>query len=168
MADNPLKALDFDTIQPVEVKLGGRLFAIRPQPASVVQKVLEYSSVDQEREIVKEGDEDPRRFVRGVFGNWPDTVAAVALMLDVRPETMPTAELQETRDFLQEHLRPAVASQVFETWWEVNEIDDFFERSGRVLASPMYLRSLKLLRQAEATERAINLLATEETTSTEG
>lgn len=149
MADN-LTLLDFDDVLPVEVRLGGRSFAIRPQSAAIVQKVLEYSSVDSDRPIgAEEADtgegKDPRRFVRDVFSTWDDTVAATAWMLGVEAGGEEYAHLQA-------HLRPGVVMRVYQEWWRINEIDDFFERGGRAL---MPLDTVQRLQEIRARTRGM-------------
>lgn len=166
MTDN-LSALDFDAFTPVPVKLGGRSFMIRPQSAAMIQRVLEYSSVDTDRPIRTEGEDtgqgkDPRAFVRDAFSTWADTVAATAHMLGLQPGT---PEYDDGYAHLTEHLRPGAVMKIYETWWRVNEIDDFFERGGRALMPLDYLERLRKVR----TEMAGQLMdlamqaATEET-----
>lgn len=151
MSDNQVgSVLDFDDVRPVIVKIAGRTFSLSPQSASTVQKVLEYSSVDAER-IIDTGEtvegKDPRQFVRDVFSTWDDTVAATALMLGMGPDT---AEHTKDLAFLKEHLSPAMVIKIYERWWEVNEVDAFFARSGRVLMPVDYLRRLEQFRAATA------------------
>lgn len=146
--------LDFDVVEPVEVKLAGRSFWLRPQSAKTIQTVLEFSSVDTERNIIEreEGENaDPRRFVRDVFSNWADSVSATVLMLGAAPED---------RVFLDENLSPRHVIGIFERWWALNEIDAFFERGGRALMSLTTLPLIRELRQARVTA-ALEALATE-------
>ena len=160
--------LDFDAVEPVKVILGGRSFELRPQSAKVVQTVLEYSSVDTARKIEGEYADgsadpdaspstgvDPRRFVRGVFANWDDTVAAVALMVGSVPGSEGYAADVE---FLTEHLSPTRAMQVFERWWEVNELDAFFAVGGRALMDRTTVALVTEIRKAR-TAAAVEAVA---------
>jgi len=163
---NNSNLLDFDDVQPVEVRIGGKVFVLRPQSASVIQKVLEYSSVDAERpinteETGAEQNKDPRQAIRDGFSTWNDNVAAVALMLGVDTSTQ---EGRTEQAHLEEHLSPRVIMGIFERWWEVNEVDAFLERGFRVLMPVDYLRRLREFR--EATTQALVAAAVKEAQET--
>lgn len=164
MSDNNSAVLDFDDVKPVHVRLAGRTFSLIPQSAKAVQSVLEYASVDEQRTIATEDEDkegqgkDPRRFVRDVFSTWDDTVAATALMLGVGPETK---DYQADLTFLKEHLSPRIVIKIYERWWEVNEVDAFFARGGRVLMPVSYLERLQEFRERLA-ERAVEEIMVED------
>lgn len=126
--------------------LGGRAFTLSQQRAAIVERILSLSSEDTARNILKENDEpeSPTAVVTRMFANWDNVIQAALLMFGYEDEN---AERNTAREHLLQYLNPGHAIRLFERWWEVNEIDAFFERGGRVLMPIQTVEELRRIRQ---------------------
>lgn len=130
------RILNLDEVQTVEVILGGRSFRITQQRRAILEKVLKIAH--EEGQVAREGDDRP--LSERLFENWDAALPAFALILG---EEEGTPGFDATVAHLEEHLRVPAALQIYEAWWELNQIQGFFDRGGRPLLPPYILKALQ-------------------------
>lgn len=142
----------------MEVILNGRAFFLRQQCARLVQQVLEASGVDTDREIA---NDDTPTAIRSMFSNWNAQIKAVAQMFGYEDgvEGCDKDTYAEVIVHLQAHLTPAQAIKIFNAWWEVNEITDFFARGGKVLMPAAEAEAIEKIRRQVVQEHFQKILA---------
>lgn len=151
--DSNDRILNLDETSGVDVVLGGRHFTIQQQRFAMVQRVLAISD-QNERAISKQEGEQETEFQERIFAErWQDTILACAYMLGVEEP----ASVDGSKDlaFIEHHLSIPRAIQIWEKWYEVNQINDFFVRGGRVLMKPWMVEAFQKVQQ-DALLEALN------------
>lgn len=122
-----MASLNFDELETVEVTLGGKVFMLKPQRRSLLQRIL--------GEAFKELPTDEKDdWVEGMFKNFERQLPVFPLLFGF--EDTKSTEFKEALAHLKEWLSPAAAVQVFNSWWELNKVSDFFLRGGMALYPP--------------------------------
>lgn len=133
---HPMKrVLDFDTNAEVQVKLGGREFVIKEQRFAVIARILRISQVGD-----KDWPDDTKQ-EQIMEANWEECLPAFAMILGAEDDTSEAHAALIAH--LHQHLRIRPAIQIYNTWWEVNEVDDFLVRNGMMLVAPAVAASIK-------------------------
>ena len=127
------RLLDLDEIGSVSIKLGGKEFKIGQQRQAILERVLRFAHTDPK---VEEGED--RSFADLLFANWDDALPYFALILGFEKED----EQADCVLHLKEYLTIPAALTIYETWWEVNRIEDFFNRGSRPMLPPYILKML--------------------------
>jgi hypothetical protein len=145
--DSVPEVLNLDETIEIPVSLAGRQFVLSQQRRSVILKIIKFVTTNGASEGNKpvEGLEDAAL----LESNFDNTLPFIALMFGFEQKDTTT---KETIAFLKEHLRPAQALKIFEAWWRLNEVDDFFIRQGNVLMDPDVAQWMKTQRRALAQE----------------
>ncbi len=141
------ESLNLDETVEIPVTLAGRNFVLSQQRRSVILKIIKFVTTNGMSEGQKpEEDKDDAALLET---NFDATLPFIALMFGYEQKDSTTKEVIA---FLKEHLRPAKALQVFQAWWRLNEVDDFFIRQGNVLMDPDVAQWMKTQRRALAQE----------------
>lgn len=120
------RVINLDDEGVVEFTLGGRPFAIRQQRRAVLEKVLRHLYAREQSGAVA-ADATIDQFVDSCFGSWRDCVPTLALMLGIEEDDPNRTKLV---DHLDEHLSWSRAKWVFQQWWGLNGLVDFFALGG--------------------------------------
>lgn len=115
-----------DLIEEVTGRLADALAATELQRA---HEIIESTLTDLAKE---QGGEEfsMERFSKAAFQNFEEQLPVIALILGFDSKH---AEYPEVLAHLQEHLTFDRGQRIFEVWWEVNRVDDFFAYAGNVL-----------------------------------
>lgn len=132
----------------IAVEIEGRQFTLKQMPRLPLQRILDllYAS-DVEPEKGKGKKEKERTATEIMFAEWDKALPLLARMLGFQPEKN-ADEFEEIVRFLDENLAPMAAARLFASWYELNEIDDFFARVGKTLLDPRLAEKLKEERAA--------------------
>ena len=139
------RLLDLDEVGSRTVKLGGVQYTIRQQRQAVLERVLKFAHTD-----VQAPEGDDRAFAEMLFQNWDASLPFFALILGCEE---PAAQ-EECVAHLKANLTIPAALTIYETWWEINRIEDFFGRGGRPMLPP-YIMRLLTDETAQATEQPV-------------
>lgn len=133
------RIIDLDQVITIPVMLGAREFTVTQQRRALIERVLCESNRDLQTTQAPES-EDGRTLIETMFANFDDSLPVIALIFGC--ETL-GKERDELIAFLKEHLNPDGAIRIFETWWEINRIEDFFLRGGKAVMPPYIVRILE-------------------------
>ena len=146
MSDLP-NVLDFDQVVEVPVKLGGREFKLTQQSWPTIKRIIKFVNTDAGTPEKEEQD-----LTDLMASKFEASLPVIALMFGFEQDD---TTKQEVVDFLQLHMTPRQALAVFQTWWKLNEVDDFFDRGGRILTHPEIVELIKRAK-AEAVAESVN------------
>jgi hypothetical protein len=124
------RIIDLDAVKTIGVKIGGKDFQITQQRRAVLEKVVQKIFAQGERERPASADTEDKEFLRVAFQEWEDSLPVIALILGYE-ET--SAETPGIIEHLREHLSFPGATQLFQEWWRLNQVDRFFGRAGNPL-----------------------------------
>lgn len=142
--------LDLDQIVSIPVKLAGREFKLTQQSQPVILRVLKFVNEEVEpEEKPEENQEKESGFTDAMARNLERALPYVALMFGYEQDD---TTKEEVVAFLKEHLHPSKAIVIFQTWWQLNEVDDFFARGGKVMMHPDLAASIKKSIRSEVEE----------------
>lgn len=129
MSEESSRVINLDEEGVVRFTLGGRPFEVRQQRRSILEKVLRaiYARETDPVDKLPEQAEDNMQFLEGCFANWRDRTATFALILGFEEDSPERAAILE---HLEEHLTFPRAKWVFQEWWRLNELVDFFGLGG--------------------------------------
>ena len=125
-----IEELDLDQVKTIPVKIGGKSFEITQQSRPMIQRVLAYVNDEVASKIKEEKEGEEVALTELLFDNFDSQLPAIALIFGFDPDKK---EGKEVVSHLKEHLRHSGAIRVFDRWWDLNEIDDFFVRGGKPL-----------------------------------
>lgn len=120
------RVIDLDAEGVIAVTLGGRQFEVRQQRRAVLERVLR-AIYAREQDAKLPEDADTSQFLESCFANWRDRAPTFALILGYE-EGNP--DLPGVLAHLEEHLTFPRAKRVFDAWWELNQLVDFFALGG--------------------------------------
>lgn len=126
------RVIDLDDVGSVSIKLGGEEYQIRQQRQAIIEKVLRFAHEDPKMD---DGEVNEENFAEVLFRNWDAALPTLALCLGCEGEAAVTGCVKH----LKEHLTIPGALRIWELWWEINRIQDFFNRGGRALLPPYIL-----------------------------
>lgn len=125
--------LDLDATPVVPVKLGGHHFEIRQQDFPTLLTVAKFVS----RGFLDSGEPEEGQpkatLIEQMERSLNEAKPIVALMLGAKDDT--------ERNIVDAKLTSPGAIKIFEKWWAVNEMDDFFLRQGNLLLHPRLVES---------------------------
>ena len=133
MSDQGLTVLDLDQVVEVPVKLGGKEFKITQQKRALLEKVFGFVN------SFKVDAEEETDFTKLMFKHYDASFPYIATILGHDGDA-------DTIAHLQEHLHFSGAIQIFERYWEVNDLDAFLSRGGNPLLPKMLLESLETVK----------------------
>ena len=134
MSEN--RTLNLDEVQTIDVILGGRPFKISQDRRAVIERVLRVAH--EEGKPPTESDE--RSLSERLFENWEAALPAFALILGSEEGD---SDHQAVVQHLREHLTVPAALQIYEAWWDINQVEAFFVRGGRPLLPPYIVKALQ-------------------------
>ena len=140
-------SLNLDETKEVPVILAGKTFKLTQQRRSILQRIAKFIHTNGESEGAKpkDGADDSEIMETNLENSLP----LVALMFGYEKKD---AETKEVIELLRAHLDHRKILKVFQEWWALNEMDDFFIRRGNMLMDPDIARWMKTQRQAIAAE----------------
>lgn len=130
------RILDLDDDGALEVRLGGQIFWLRQQRRAVLEKVVK--SIYPEESPALPEQATNQQFLEHASQTWEDTIPTFALMLGVEEADTNYAA---TVDHLHLHLTFPKAKKVFEAWWALNRVEDFFLHAGNPLIPEARLKA---------------------------
>lgn len=142
----------------IEVDIDGRAFVLKQMPRLPLQKIIDLLYVQPPEE---KGKKKERTYTESIFADCDHSFPIVARMLGFDPDKgqEAKADFNEVVQYLNEHLPPMAAARLYEQWYELNELDDFFARFGKTLLDPKLAVRLKeehLQDQARQIEQIIS------------
>lgn len=126
------RVIDLDDVGSVSIKLGGEEYQIRQQRQAIIEKVLRFAHEDPK---LDDGEVTEENFAEVLFRNWDAALPTLALCLGCEGEPAVAGCVEH----LKEHLTIPAALRIWDLWWEINRIQDFFNRGGRALLPPYIL-----------------------------
>lgn len=128
--------LDLDQTVEVTVKVGGREFKLTQQSYPTIRKVIQF--VNGGGGVAADGENSD--WTEIMDQNYLASLPVVALLFGYETEN---PEKEAVVQFLTGHLTPHKVVQIFQTWWKINEVDDFFDRAGKMLMHPDLVAGIK-------------------------
>jgi hypothetical protein len=153
--DGGKRVLALDQVEEVEVRLPGRIYTLRQDRRAMIERVLGTVAAVEENgrpEPVAEGDgevkvsETDKQYVSRIFGIFEKCIHIFPLIFGFEDESADDFKLCLTH--LTENLTADKAAQIYEAWWDLNRIGDFFVREGNVLLPPEVVNRILGLRNA--------------------
>lgn len=177
------RILNLDADETVSVTLGGQQFIIKQQRRAVIDRVIDITeTIDQRIEGMRkaatldktEGETDEayqvrldahdeawvRDKMRITRENWETSIPAFCLIFGVEPGD---EAYGATLAHLQEHLTFSKANRIYDAWFELNRVTDFFNWVGTPLvARNLYEQYLQKREEAmtRVVEQEVTALAT--------
>lgn len=146
------RVMNLDDSPEIDVVLGGRHFILQQQRFGLIQKILAISDRIEEA-VTQEPDESDTDYqIRVYRERWEDTVPAFAYIFGF--EKPDTEEGQAILTHLHAYLSIPKAIKIWERWYSINQIDDFFVRGGRILMKPWMVEAYQKAKQ-EALQKVI-------------
>jgi hypothetical protein len=140
------RILDLDADAMIEVTLGGRSFTITQQRAAVLEQVLLAVYNDSQQADLKD-DATMRELSQLSLARWQESIPTFALILGVEPGD---ANHRDTVAHLETHLTFPKAQQLFEAWYELNQVESFFYQAGNPLIPLARLREFRATANGDA------------------
>lgn len=128
MSDDVQRILDFDKIEFRPVRFHQKDLKIRQDRRAVIERVL------RQCHLVTQKEEDGDRALADVlFENYDDSIPTLLLILGFDNDS---PDWQEMFAAMRDDMPPTRAREIFETWWDLNQINDFFMRGGKPILPP--------------------------------
>jgi len=125
------RILDLDAVKSIPVRIGGRDFQLTQQRRAVLEKVVQQIfRYDDQKEKPDLEKSESGEFLKFAFDAWEQSIPVIALVLGYEEGNPQTPEVIQ---HLQENLSFPGATQLFQEWWKLNQLDRFFGRAGNPL-----------------------------------
>ena|SRR6185436_2555988 len=123
------------------VEIGEREFFVKPLPFPRLKEIMEIVHTDDgeatEEEVVAE--EAKKSFIDMLFSDWEKSLPVFCLILGYEKDK---GDYETVYNHLHQCLTPPDALGVYDKFWEVNRLEDFLNRAGRLLLTTSQFHGL--------------------------